>query len=377
MRIGIITLPLRTNYGGILQAFALQTTLERMGHEVQIIGAPNIPFSLPFLHRCLSIVKRFLQKYILGQKNIVLDRVKGTNDQADKSATLTRKFIGNHIHLRVVNNFREIAPDDYNAYVVGSDQIWREIYNKKWYNQKIDDVYLGFTKGWNVKRIAYAASFGKDEIEITESNDLQKCREAIAAFDAVSVREESGINICKRDLLYDNAVLMPDPTLLLSMEDYVSLVPNIEKESDKRELMSYVLDDNGEKIVLRERIAKDKNLKINITNKGDNWKLGDKIKPQPPVEDWLKAFAESNYVITDSFHACVFSIIFHKQFTVIANKERGLARFKTLLKMFGLEDRMILSPDEYEPLPDIDYDKVQIILDTKRKEALGFLKSNL
>jgi hypothetical protein len=73
----------------------------------------------------------------------------------------------------------------------------------------------------------------------------------------------------------------------------------------------------------------------------------------------------------------VFSILFHKQFTVIANKNRGLERFTSLLEMFCLEDRMINSPSDYHELPNIDYDKVDRILDERRNEAFQFLKSNL
>ena len=103
----------------------------------------------------------------------------------------------------------------------------------------------------------------------------------------------------------------------------------------------------------------------------------EKFQPQPPLEDWLKAFDEAEYVINDSFHACVFSILFHKQFTVIGNKTRGMSRFQSLLKMFGLEDRLITDPKEYRELSDIDYNRVDQILSEKREESLSFLRKAL
>lgn len=377
MRIAILTLPPHTNYGGILQAYALEKTLESMGNEVDVLAAPKHIIRLPWWRHILSISKRVFLKYILGKKDIWIDRVKGEQKKSELSMANTKKFVSNYIHIRVVGNLDEIKPDDYGAIIVGSDQIWRQTYNQIWNGQRIDDVYLGFTRGWNINRIAFAASFGKDEIEIKDEIDLRKCREAISQFDAVSTREESGVKICSEVLGYKNAKWMPDPTLLLSKDDYESLIPNFNKQATKQQLLSYMLDDNAEKSALRSRIAKEKNLIVNITNKVDYWKEGEEIIPQPPVEEWLRAFAESEYVITDSFHACVFSIIFHRQFTVLANKDRGIARFTSLLSMFGLGDRMIYSPSEYKVLPDIDYAKVDELLKERRKDAKNFLLTNI
>ena len=377
MRIGILTLPLHTNYGGILQAYALQTVLERMGHQVEFLTPPITPKTMPLLHRILSIGKRSCQKYILGHKDITIDRIKEYNRKYIDGSVNTRLFVQKNIHERLLLSLSEVKPSDYDAYIVGSDQIWRQAFNHIWKDQKIDDVYLGFTKGWSVRRIAYAASFGKDEIEIKKETDLEKCRKALARFNAVSTREESGVKICSEFLGYKKARWMPDPTLFLCKEDYEQLISKESLAEDRNQLLSYLLDDNVEKSALRDKIAKELNLKVNITNTVDYIKEGDDMNPQPPVEEWLSAFAKAKYVITDSFHACVFSIHFHRQFTVIANKERGLARFVSLLKMFGLESRIIYSANEYKPLPDIDYAKIEKRLGEIRSKATNFLKENL
>lgn len=375
MKIGILTLPLHTNYGGILQAYALQTVLERMGHKVDVLGNRKVLKKRPLGRRILSMTKRFILHYIFRKKEIAIDRAKEYFHRSQLISVNTQKFISKHIHERIVDSLNDISPNDYDAIIVGSDQIWRSKYNHAWKKQKEDDVYLGFTRGWNIVRIAYAASFGTDKIEVKDKY-LKSCQEAISLFDSVSVRESSGVDICKKILGVD-AVVMPDPTLILTSSDYISIIPNYKGKENKNQLFSYILDNSPNKAALREKIAKEKNLVINIINKADNWKEGDAIIPKVPVEEWLKALAECDYVITDSFHACVFSIIFHKQFIVIANKERGVSRFQTLIDMFSIKDRLIFSPNDYHQVKDINYNKVDEILRVKRNEALQFLKNNL
>ena len=97
-----------------------------------------------------------------------------------------------------------------------------------------------------------------------------------------------------------------------------------------------------------------------------------------PVEQWLRSFDDAEFVLTDSFHGCVFSIIFRKQFLAMGNKERGLSRFQSLLALFSLQDRLILSSDEYKSnLSSIDYDQIQARLQFLQAQSFSFLKTNL
>lgn len=375
MRIGIFTHTPKTNYGGILQAYALQTVLERMGNEVVVFDKPFTESRIPLWKKPLSYTKRFINWYVLHKRKIHLFQEKFNYQREKTSRKYTQQFIDKYIHRFVINDLPEIRQEDLDAIVVGSDQIWRMHYFKFMWSKKSADAFLAFTNSWNIKRIAYAASFGTDSSDIP-NNEIELCKEMISKFDAVSVREDSGVKIC--DTLFGiKADRMPDPTLLLGKEDYINLIPNYSYKSQKTQLLSYMLDDNAEKEILRRKISIWKKLYIKITNTADNWKEGEAFMCQPPVEEWLRAFAESEYVITDSFHACVFSIIFHRQFTVVANKERGMARFLSLLKTFGLEDRLIQSPSDYHPLPDIDYSKINKILNLERRKGFSFLKNNL
>ncbi|MCH3993388.1 MAG: polysaccharide pyruvyl transferase family protein [Prevotella sp.] len=375
MRIGILTLPLHTNYGGILQAYALQTVLERMGHEVKVLDKPFIPQMLPWWKRPYSYTKRAIKKYVLGERNGIFQERDAYQHQVIERK-FTQPFIESHIHRFVISHLTDINPTDFDAIVVGSDQIWRMMYfNGFWSTPLASDAFLGFTEGWNIKRVSYAASFGTENSDIPEE-EIEDCKAAISKFNAVSVREESGVKICK-DLFDIEAKWVLDPTMLLQASDYINLIGKKETKTSNGVLMSYVLDENPDVAELRSRIAKDKNLKINISNVADNGSDKRCVLPQPPIEHWLQSFIDADYVINDSFHACVFSILFHKQFTVYGNKVRGLERFTSLLSMFGLEDRLVTSSYEYKPLPDIDYTKVDKILNEKRQEAMSFLKSSL
>lgn len=377
MRIGILTLPLHTNYGGILQAYALQTVLERMGHEVVVFDSPLRKFKLPIWKKPLCYSKRIIKRYILQDKCTLINKEKIDFEKERYFRKNTQPFINAHIHRYVVRKLEDIKKDDIDAIVVGSDQIWRILYFKSmWFTKRAANAFLAFTAGWNIKRIAYAASFGNNNPEIPEG-EIEDCRKAVSLFNAVSVREESGVKICK-ELFGIDAQWVLDPTMLLSSDDYIKLIGgNMGQSRTTGTLMSYVLDENSDVSDLRATIAKEKNLRINITNIAVNGIEQNDLVAQPPVENWLQSFLDADFVINDSFHACVFSILFHKQFIVYGNKERGMERFTSLLSMFGLEDRLVTSSSEYQTLPDIDYTNVDTILNEKRQEAIAFLNSNL
>lgn len=369
MRIAILTLPLHTNYGGILQAYALQTILERMGHEVCVIERRPRPTRLPLWKMPYSYGKRII-KNLTGHPYPVFYEQK-KDREAPVVAQNTNKFINKYIKRRVVNEFSDIHKEDFNSIVVGSDQIWRPKYFPK-----IETAYLNFTKDWNIKRIAYAASFGTDEWEYSPKQ-TQNCRHLITKFEAVSVREKSGIDLCHK-YLDVNAKQVLDPTLLLKTEDYISLFKSIGVPKSPGNLLGYILDNTPEKVSFIDHIAKLKGL---IPFRVDS-KVENKIAPlneriQPPLENWLRGFYDAEFVITDSFHACVFSILFHKLFFVIGNKERGMSRFQSLLSMFGLEDRLV---DIHSPInlnSNIDWNDVDNVLNKKREEARRFLTNSL
>lgn len=370
MRIGIVTLPFNTNYGGILQAYALQSVLEQLGHEVCLIERRARPTRLPVWKMPYSYGKRII-KNITGHPYPIFYEQK-----KDRETPIVRQntdvFIDKYLNLIKVKEFSDLQEKDFDAIVVGSDQVWRPQY----FNDRIENAYLEFAENWHIKRIAYAASFGTEEWEYT-LKQTENCKCLIKKFEAVSVRESSGVDLCKKYFDVDaNWVL--DPTMLLEKDDYINIFRKANTPQHNGTLLCYILDDGAETTTLTKKIEQEYNLKaFNVKCKTDDITAPVEDRIQPPLEQWIRGFYDAKFVITDSFHACVFSILFHKPFLTLGNKGRGMARFKSLLSMFGLEDRIV---DVHSPIninTNIDWNVVDKLLEMKRGEAIKFLTNNL
>lgn len=376
MRIGILTLPLHTNYGGILQAYALQTVLKRMGHDATLIDRPFdkltiIGYIKLYIYKALTFIpfqKRFV-KFWSVPPNITKAVRKETDYFIDKYLDLTEKFYS--------NNIKEIHKHNFEAYVVGSDQVWRRAYCPS-----LSDFYLGFAKNDNVKKVAYAASFGIDYWDYTDK-ETELCSSLLKNFDAVSVRESSAIGLCKSQLGC-SAIHVLDPTLLLSASDYEYLAKQEQEPKSEGNLFCYILDKDSKKQSLINKVSADCGLtsfevmpKLKLTEDNAKKHLNDCVFPS--VTKWLRAFMDAEMVITDSFHGCVFSIIFNKPFWVVGNNERGQARFSSLLSLFKLEDRLI-SVDDIESInwnTPIDWDSINNTKKEWQDLSLSFLTENL
>lgn len=374
MEIAIITLPLNTNYGGILQAFALQRILSQIGHKAVVIDTPY-SVSLPIKTKYLVYIKRAFLRYIKGKDIEVFPDI-ALNKQERIKREHTSQFIDKHIERLLVKDITQIKENDFDCFVVGSDQIWRCIYNR--YFPGTRNAFLDFTKKWNVKRIAYSASFGTDEWEYSQE-DTHECAKLAKLFDAISVRESSAVNICKEKFGVEATHLL-DPTMLVLTDEYIKLFQEAKIPKSSGNLMCYILDRNCETTQIINEIATSKNLTPFYTNsKAEDPSAPISERIQPPVERWLRSFHDAEFVITDSFHACVFSILFKKPFIVYGNKSRGMARFSSLLKTFELEERLVTSPLEAKKIIDkpIDWEKVYKILTKFRAKSMDFLQTNL
>lgn len=370
MKIGILTLPLHINYGGILQAYALQTVLERMGHEVNIIEKEKQPLSIHKYKMPFTYGKR-IAKNIIGEKVPIFYEQKYNREQPI-IRQYTDQFIEKYIHVKKYKNFSDIKKSEYDAIVVGSDQVWRPKY---FGINQIEQAYLKFTENWNIKRIAYAPSFGTDEWEYTTQQTLI-CGELIKKFDAVSVRENSGVDLCKKYFGVEAQHVL-DPTMLLNKEDYIKLFEANNTPKSQGNLLCYFLDETDEKKALIKRIAKEKGLiPFNVKSKSDdiNTPISDRV--QPPLEQWLRGFYDAKFVVTDSFHACVFSIIFNKPFIVYGNIKRGLSRFESLLNIFELSGTLLTNFSEYKNIKEYEWINTNKILNIQKVSAQEFI-SNL
>lgn len=375
MRIGILTQPLHNNYGGIMQNFALQQVLIQMGIEpVTIDHNSKIPvwwkrilykgyyYYWLLLHP--SLIKN--QKYQLSDKeNAIIS--KNTSNFIKKYINKTESF-KNEKELQKI-----IHEGDYDGYVVGSDQCWRPTYSGGF----LKEMFLSFADN-NVKRVAYAASFGTDQWEFSPEMTTV-CTRLAKKFDLITVREKSGIDLCKKFLGVDASHVL-DPTMLLSREDYLRLVEKEHEPVCPGTLFYYILDPCNEKTNFIQRIAFEEGVKPftvlprcqaeNRTKKDVKDHIEDCIYPS--VTSWIRGFADAKMVVVDSFHGAVFSIIFNKPFWVISNSTRGNARFASLLEMFHLSERLV-QPSELGQVnyrKEIDWGEVNIILNEKKNLSM-------
>lgn len=381
MRIGILTLPLHANYGGILQAYALQTVLEREGHDVVTFQTDYYGFrKIPWNNYILLLAKRLLYKiFVNHQVPIFIENRK--KKEASILRKNTDKFISQYIHtLRLSKSINELSSSNFDAIIVGSDQIWRPEYVRRMWSTNIQDAFLKFTKGWNIKRVAYAASFGEDTWLLTQA-ETAECSQLIRSFDAVSIREDSGVKLCQEHFKI-NVSFVLDPTMLLDKNEYRKLVLDYNGQLDiTNELFCYILDETELKKSIICRVANDYQLKVSriIINKGVGTHISERVIP--PIEEWLSSFQKAKFIITDSFHGCVFSIIFKKPFIAISNSNRGVSRFTSLLKLFGLQKHLLFDENDYLPtysyqLPDDMDDRLSSLKNASRSFLINALKTN-
>lgn len=356
MRIGIVTQPLGHNYGGVLQNYALQQTLLRLGHKPITIynktGATWVKY-------ILCVIRAAILRMAKGERCEIIN-----SPLSNKGKQTLDPFVKKRINTTYpIIKYSPLPQFIYrlNCVIVGSDQVWRQEYNGH-----IEDMFLRFVRGNNVLRIAYAASFGVDEWEYSDKL-TSNCKDLAKRFRAISVRENSGIKLCK-EYLKVNAIEVLDPTLLLSADDYANLCRDI-APTDEKYVAAYLLDIDEQKLNQLNTFAANKGLKLKIFTAASGIKLS--------VEQWLATFRDASFVITDSFHGTVFSIIFHKEFISIANHGRGNSRFESLLSKFYLQNRLIELNTSLPDLTYIDWANVDKQLSMWKKKSIDYLSSAL
>lgn len=357
-KILIITLAQGSNYGGMLQAYALQKSVKKLGFEVETTFSKGPAMrrfikSLPGFKYAIKLIKRSPKK------------------NTERTTKYTRDFIARNIALTDMGDALKAAKGGkYHAYITGSDQVWRSKYTYVPHN------LLSFAPKDKVK-ISYAGSFGRDDLDEYKSSLLSRSKKLASQMDALSVREDSGLNIVKRywDIIASHHV---DPTLLISRDEYDSLVNNSAAKTKKPEgrLFLYVLDSGDEKQLIARKATALLNMNTFTIIDGDE----NNGRPMPPVEQWIRSFRDAEYVVTDSFHGMVFSIIFNKPFIAVGNKERGLARFTSLLGVLDLQHRLVTSEEDVtEELlnEDIDWIAIQKKIKHEQKRSEEYLSRYL
>lgn len=370
MKIRTITCHDVNNYGASLQALALQTYLASLGHDVKIIDylpSYSIPYNMWKVHpsshlytlsKFSHIVKLFCAARRYFQLKPTFGRKRAFQDFNKKFLLLTRHY----------NTYSELAqdPPEADLYIAGSDQIWRTNMD----NGKDPSYYLQFGD-LRTRRISYAASFGLPSI--TDGLDFL-VRTYLSTFDAISVRERSGMTIL--DKLGVQGTWVVDPVFLLNGTEWQDLLEIKERKIKEPYLLVYDLN-HGCMKEEKERFATDyakaKGLKIVAINDVRNTPYAQiNINDGSPV-DFVNLIKNAEYVISDSFHATAFCTIMHTPFSVYFNRPQAV-RISDFLSMLGLEYRMN-NPKVMGTV--IDWNKVQLLLDEQIKLSKDYLLKNM
>ncbi|MCM1167304.1 MAG: 2-succinyl-5-enolpyruvyl-6-hydroxy-3-cyclohexene-1-carboxylic-acid synthase, partial [Ruminococcus sp.] len=342
--VGIVGWWYNLNYGGTLTYYALNKAIEAMGHSVLMIlrSTPK-------------------------NKSLDLD-------------TVPFLFSQKHYSISNVYSYDELPKlnDVCDSFIAGSDQLWNP-YLMTWSGP---EFFLSFAAD-DKKRISYAASFGN--IQNCDRNFIAKYAPLIRKFDAVSVREDYASDICRDDFGI-TGVHVCDPVFLCDRDFFCELANDSKMQLPEKYVLNFLLDPDKDKTDACKFIKRKFGIteSVNFTDLQDveqhteNFD-GEKVEANADIEDLVKAYANAEFVVTDSFHGTCFAVIFNKPFISIANLKRGEKRFISLLKWLGLSDKLVFDYDEiyvgqsiFEP---IDYIKVNEIISDTREKDLNWLRN--
>lgn len=342
MKIGIMTFWWsQDNYGQLLQCYALQKYLRDAGHDAYLIRYINEEKS-PFWKKILKafnpiLLYRFIKGRITSKKIM--------KEQATYSRNFD-EFRGKYINQSEVfySSYKQLKenPPEADVYIVGSDQVWNfSIFSNKneYVYNSIHSYMLDFGDD-SIKRMSYAASWSVKSIS---EELISEIKPLIEKFSYISVREENGISLCKQ-CGYDNAELVCDPTLLLSADVYRNLyMDEYVRKIEKKYIILYMLNNECDFDIQQVYdYAKQKDLDVVYVT--GNGVINNREKFFATIPEWLYLIDNAEYVITNSFHCCVFSSLFNKKFGVVKlkGKVEGMnTRFVALFNLLGIESRYI------------------------------------
>lgn len=361
MRIGILTFHCAHNYGAVLQAYALQQYLIGLGHNVDVVDYK--PRWIVNDYKVINDWRRFVSKNPLKCVRKTVEAVKYTY-LAPKRYMRFDKFINEHLHLSfpLLNNR---IPENYDVYIVGSDQIWNP-----GITGGFDDnyfAYFPFSKG-RKKYISYAASM---ETSCLTDEQKEYFRSRLSNLDYISVRENNLLNLIQ-PLTDKKVYLVLDPTLLVKQTVWNKF---IHKNSfNKKYLLLYGTADNRIYAYAR-KLAQKLDLEILGLSFGITGRKFDYQTASP--EQFISAFKYAEFVLTSSFHGTAFSIIFNKEFFTLRLGLGRDTRSESLLNTLGLSNRIVSFDSGIDLTGKIDWKATNKLLEIKRKESIDFINMSL
>ncbi|EWH04889.1 hypothetical protein AT00_17150 [Pseudoalteromonas lipolytica SCSIO 04301] len=348
------------NYGAVLQASALQRKISELGYTCEHIDLRPAVKKRTIKVKLRNFIGDILRVLKL-KKTAPLPEIQETGI----FEIFRKNWIKRTDYVFTEAGELNLLADEYYAVVVGSDQVWRPGYTLEFCKA----YFLSFC-GNKTKRISYAASFGVDSwepsiIDTEIENELKQ-------FHSISVREDSGVTICKNIFSLD-AVHVLDPTLLVGVDYFNEIIASEETNIDNckySEVVYYKLGIDYDFLNKVDSISKE-NENIYYFDNGKGYEYNS-------VSKWLNKIKNSKLVITDSFHCICFSILFEKDFIYFANFNKGLTRLESLLGSLGLEDRICRTSEEMlKDYAAIDYKVVNDKLEKLRRESNNFIREAL
>ncbi len=356
MKIGILTFHDANHHGAVLQAYALKETLKMYSEDVEIINykQPYILKNNKLFNINFKNVKLFFKSLLISLLYFFIKIKKGQKFNQFRKEYLSVSSLS-------CDSSKEIEYKD--IFIVGSDQIWNfkiTMFDKAF--------FLDFCK--DSVRIAYAASLGTSFLSET---DYTFIKNHIINFDHISVREDSGVESIKK-ITNQDVFHVLDPTLLVEESTWAALCKSKYSIKD-RYLLVYELSGSNDVM----QIAQDVALKLDL----DIYKIDDSLIREPYVYskirnvgpvDFLSLVRDASFVVTNSYHGTIFSIIFNKKFISVPNNYTG-DRVISLMRLFNLENRLVYNCNELENVLrcEIDFEKVKEILEIETKKSLNFL----
>ena len=365
MKIGILTYHRAENYGAMLQAYALRTYLQGLGHDVSFVDYwPSYHVDYFKVFSC----NRFKQS---GWKRKIIYLQEASlwfYPKMIRSKRLQR-FIHESLGVTGKPHYNENTKktEHYDVVVYGSDQIWRK---QNMEGVEFDDWYFGAENIVADKKIVYAGSMGT--VKTTAIEDKYVCR-MMKNFQKISVREADLQSYLKN--LQITSTLVIDPVFLLNKEQWQKVVAP-RNDSEGKYILFYNLLNSPESVQFAEKLSKETGLPIKELNKKMSFKhLGKRYISGASVEEFLRLIKDAEYVVSNSFHGVAFSLIFRKQFFAVGFGERG-NRVKTLLEHAGIPERFVnnskISPMLLRP---IDYHLVNVKLEAAVNDSKTYLTS--
>ena len=344
MKIALLTYFAADNYGAVLQAYATIKALERQGHEVALVNyiIPEPPRS-------------WIKNLLLYPKHLKLERFR-------------RKWFNRLTRAYYSTAELQQDPPKADCYLVGSDQTWNPFISR----EMTGGFFLDFGDD-KVLRTTYAASFGMSEWEDSKWMKAEDAKRLLGRFDIISIRETSGVSLLREKFGVKDVTLVCDPALLFTRYDELT---GAMTQGD--ELILYKLVNSANYYDHARQLGR--LLDCPLRSIGSIRRIkGVRCAYPESLEGWMRRLATARYVITDSFHGTVVSLLYGRQFIICVGDPKRITRIQSLLALLGLEDRILLDTDPVEKMAErlnapIDYTAVLLKLQKMRKESFEYLE---